>query len=265
MRSEQEFEETYNGTKINQLLAQCATGVPMTSSWLATQNVSPQLVQRYKLNKWLQPLGRGAWIRAGTKLTLIGALYAIQQQLEINAYPAARSALEYQGRSHYIPRGENPILQLSLEAGQKLPAWFTNQSFASNLIIINSSLLFDPVYTSLSDWQSGELMINLSSPERAMLEYCYLLPKNADFEEARQLMEGLTTLRPQLLQSTLQACKSVKAKRLFLALASSVAHSWYDELNTETIDLGSGNRSVITNGYLHPEFKITIPKEWISS
>jgi len=265
MSPNQDHEETHNGTKINKLLAQCAMGVPMTSAWLTTQNVSPQLAQRYKLNKWLQPLGRGAWIRAGTKLTLSGAIYAMQQQLGIKVYPAARSALEYQGRSHYIPVGEIPILQLSLESGQKLPAWFTNQSFASNLRVINNSLLFDPVYVSLSDWQNNELTIKLSSPERAMLEYCYLLPKNADFEEARQLMEGLTTLRPQLLQSTLQACKSVKAKRLFLALACSVAHSWYDELNTNDIDLGSGNRSVVTNGYLHPEFKITVPKEWISS
>jgi len=264
MSSIQEHEKTHNATKINKLLAQCATGVPMTSTWLATQGVSPQLAQRYKLNKWLQPLGRGAWIRAGTKLTLSGAIYAMQQQLAIKVYPAARSALEYQGRSHYIPVGEASILQLSLESGQKLPDWFTKQSFASNLRVINSSLLFEPVYVSLSDWQSAELMIKLSSPERAMLEYCYLLPKNADFEEARQLMEGLTTLRPQLLQSTLQACKSVKAKRLFLALASSVAHPWYRELNIKTINLGSGNRSVVLNGHLHPEFKITVPGVWTS-
>ncbi len=265
MSIKQECEETQNATKINKLLSMCPTGVPMTSTWLATQNISPQLVQRYKLNKWLTALGRGAWIRAGTNLTLTGAIYALQQQLAIKVYPAARSALEIQGRSHYIPLGANLILQLSVESGQKLPAWFTNQAFASNLRVINSSLMFDPVYVSLTDWQDNELKIKLASPERAMLEYCHLLPKNADFEEARQLMEGLTTLRPQLLQSTLQACKSVKAKRLFLALASSVAHSWYEELNIETMDLGSGNRSVVLNGFMHPEFKITIPKEWINS
>jgi len=262
MNSELEREETQNATKINKLLTKCPVGAPMTSTWLATQNVSPQLVQRYKLNKWLEPLGRGAWIRVGTELTLSGAIYALQQQLKIMVYPAARSALEYQGRSHYIPIGENSILQLAVESGQKLPAWFTSQSFASNLRIINGSRLFDPVYVSLSEWQSSGLTIKLSSPERAMLEYCQLLPKYADFEEAKQLMEGLTTLRPQLLQNTLMACKSVKTKRLFLALASSVAHSWYGELNIENIDLGLGNRSVVTNGHLHPEFKITVPEVW---
>ena len=52
------------------------------------------------------------------------------------------------------------------------------------------------------------------------------LPNYADFEEARQLMEGLATLCPGLLQNTLRACRSVKAKRLFLALADIVGHEW---------------------------------------
>ncbi|MBL4866840.1 MAG: type IV toxin-antitoxin system AbiEi family antitoxin domain-containing protein, partial [Pseudomonadales bacterium] len=74
-----------------------------------------------------------------------------------------------------------------------------------------------------------------------------------------------TTLRAQLLQSTLQACKSVKAKRLFLALASTVGHKWYDDLNLGSIDLGVGKRSIINSGYLHPEFEITVPKTWVDS
>ena len=68
-----------------------------------------------------------------------------------------------------------------------------------------------------------------------MLEYCYLLPNYADFEEARQLMEGLATLRPGLLQSTLRACRSVKAKRLFLALADIVGHKWYGAIGDNTL------------------------------
>lgn len=261
MRSLQ-AEDSRNATKINRLLANSPVGAPMTSAWLSSQGVSPQLVYRYKLSGWLESLGRGAWKRTGSKLTLAGSLFAMQQQLSMKIFPAARTALELQGRAHYLPVGNNPVLQLSLESGQKMPPWFTRQSFAINLRVLNSSALFDPVYVSLDDWHNGELSIKVSSPERAMLEYCYLLPKYANFEEARQLMEGLTTLRPKLLQNTLLACKSVKAKRLFLALACTVGHPWYEQLEIDSFDLGSGKRSVLAHGYLHPQFKVTVPKDW---
>ncbi|HEC26231.1 MAG TPA: hypothetical protein ENI67_02335, partial [Gammaproteobacteria bacterium] len=42
-------------------------------------------------------------------------------------------------------------------------------------------------------------------------------------------------------------------------------HSWYTQLDIEMIDLGTGKRSVIADGYLHPQFKITVPKGWVNS
>jgi len=263
MSQQRAEQEIHNATKINKLLISVPAGAPVTSSWLASQGVSPQLVRRYKLSGWLEPLAKSAWIRTGTDVSMIGAIYAMQQQLSIKVYPAARTALALQGRAHYIPTGSASVLQLSLESGQNLPSWFTRQPFASNLRIFNSSTLFNPAYAGLDDWHSKELHIKISSAERAMLEYCHLLPKYADFEEARQLMEGLTTLRPKLLQSTLHACKSVKAKRLFLVLASIVGHTWYKQLDIESLELGTGNRSVLKSGYLHTKFKITVPVEWM--
>ncbi len=236
----------------------------MTSAWLSSQGVSPQLAQRYKLSGWLEPIGRSAWMRVDATVTLIGAVSALQKQLLLKIYPAARTALVLQGRAHYVPVAQ-PVLQLNLESGQALPAWFSQQAFAHNLRTINSDALFNPPYAGLVDWSGEDMTIKISSAERAMLEYCYLLPKYADFEEARQLMEGLTALRSELMQSLLYACKSVKAKRLFLALASVVAHPWYKQINIDDIDLGSGNRSVFKKGVLHPLFKITVPEEWIDS
>lgn len=249
-------------TKINELLADCPAGVPMTSVWLESKGVSPQLVQKYKESGWLEPLGRGGWIRAGTRPTMAGAVYALQR-MPLNAYPAARTALELQGRAHYVPVGQTPVLHLSLDVSQRLPSWFRKLDVARNLQILNANALFDPIFTSLVEAKGEGVVIKVSSPERAMVEYCQLLPKHADFEEARQLMEGLPSLRPQLLQSTLQACKSVKAKRLFLALASKVSHGWYDDLNLEEIDLGNSNRILPIKGVSHPEFSITVPETWI--
>jgi hypothetical protein len=262
MNLQQADQETLSGSKINRLLASVPAGTPVTSAWLLSQGVSPQLAHRYKLSGWLEPLGRGAWVRMGSKVSMVGAIFALQKQLSIKVYPAARTALELQGRAHYVPVGQ-PVLQFSLESGQYLPAWFNRQPFAQNHRVINSSALFDPAYAGLVDWSGEDITIKTSSAERAMLEYCYLLPKYTDFEEARQLMEGLTTLRFELIQSLLHACKSIKTKRLFLALASMVGHAWYERLDIESVNLGTGNRSVFANGALHPKFKITVPIEWM--
>ena len=258
-------DEGLRGTKINHVLAQNPPGVPMTSKWLASLGVSPQLLQGYKSSGWLNPLGRGAWMRAGAEPTLSGSVYALQRQRSVTVYPAACTALGFQRRLHYLPLGTSPVLQLSVGSNKKLPSWFTRQPFAKNLRTFNADALFDPVFASLTDWHTGEFSLKISSPERAMLEYCYLLPKYGDFEEARQLMEGLATLRPQLLQNTLNACKSVKAKRLFLALADIVGHEWYGELNLESVELGSGGRHVVSDGLWNSRFKITVPEIWMNS
>ena len=136
---------------------------------------------------------------------------------------------------------------------------------SSHRTFIGADALFDLVSAGLTDWRTGEFSLKTSSPERAMLEYCYLLPNYADFEEARQFMEGLATLRPRLLQSTLRACRSVKAKRLFLALADIVGHEWYGELNLESVELGSGGRHVVSDGLRNSRFKITVPEIWMDS
>ncbi len=255
------FESKSDITKINDLLADCPAGVPMTSTWLESKGASPQLMQKYKETGWVESLGKGAWIRSGTRATMPGAIYALQR-ISLHVYPAARTALELLGRAHYIPSGEFPILQVSLESNRQLPAWFKNLDFSKNLFVVNSSKLFDPVFTSLVPLEREGVTIKISSPERAMLEYCQLLPKQADFDEALQLMEGLATMRPGLMQSTLQACRSIKAKRLFLTLASAVGHDWYRELSPDDIYLGSGNRVLPIEGSLHPQFNITVPETW---
>ena len=70
--------EVPRGTRINHILAQNPPGVPMTSNWLASRRVSPQLLQGYKSSGWLSPLGRGALDtgRHGTYFTGVNLRFA---------------------------------------------------------------------------------------------------------------------------------------------------------------------------------------------
>ncbi|NBL01179.1 MAG: hypothetical protein EOM50_24955, partial [Erysipelotrichia bacterium] len=70
-----------------------------------------------------------------------------------------------------------------------------------------------------------------------------------------------TSLRPKLVNALLLQCTQIKAKRLFMWFAKRHKHAWVHELDTHTIDLGSGKRMIVKGGALDKEYKITVPKE----
>lgn len=47
-----------------------------------------------------------------------------------------------------------------------------------------------------------------------MLEMLHLVPLKVGFDEAWLVMGNLVTLRPEVVQGLLEACRSVKVKRL---------------------------------------------------
>jgi hypothetical protein len=107
----------------------------------------------------------------------------------------------------------------------------------------------------------GELLIRISSPERAILEILHLATTNAAITHAVEIMSGLSTLRPQVLQTLLEECGSVKVKRLFLWAGESSGHEWFSRLAPERLDLGKGKRSLYQGGRFDTKYRITVPKE----
>ena len=72
-------------------------------------------------------------------------------------------------------------------------------------------------------------------------------------------MQAMTTLRPQRVGLLLRHCRSIKAKRLFLALAERHRHAWLSHVSLEGVDLGRGKRALVPGGRLHPSYQITLP------
>ena len=92
-----------------------------------------------------------------------------------------------------------------------------------------------------------------------MLECLHLAPENQDLVECFQVMEGLTTLRPKLVQELLEKCKSIKAKRLFLFMAEKANHQWLSYVKTSTVALGAGARSLDKGGVYVPKYHLVLP------
>jgi len=100
-----------------------------------------------------------------------------------------------------------------------------------------------------------------STPERAILELCDETPDSPLVHEANALMQGLASLRPTLVSTLLQHCTSIKAKRLFLALADRNNHAWLAHVDLKSVDLGRGKRVLVRGGRLNAKYQITLPAD----
>ena len=107
--------------------------------------------------------------------------------------------------------------------------------------------------------EMGTYSIKVSAPERAMMEVLYLVPQEESYEEAKLLMEGLSTLRPELVQALLKNCRSVKVKRLFMHLAEACNLPWVKKVDTKKVNFGKGKRVVVAGGHFDSKYNISVP------
>lgn len=245
------------GSKINKLLQLQPPGVVLTSSWLKKQGYSPGLLRNYRNNHWLATIGNGAMIRSNDTVDYLGAVCALQQQLNLYVHPAAKTALSLLGKTHYLELNASKIFLFG-SSNEKLPTWFKNREWGVEIKHFNTSFL--PPEKGLIDYQHKTFTVKIASAARAMMECLYLAPHEQDLLECLQMMQGLTNLVPNTIQDLLENCTSVKVKRLFLYLADKSGHDWFNRLDINRIDLGKGNRSLLSDGVYVSKYKITVPK-----
>jgi hypothetical protein len=249
---------TQNDTKLKTLLALHRPGTALLASWLEGQGISRDLQKSYRRSGWLETLGTGAFKRPNETVTWQGGLYAVQTQGELPIHAGALTALSLQGFSHYLRLGGQTVFLFS-PRGTKLPAWFKTHDWGVPVRQVSTTML--PPELGLTDYDERNFKIRISAPERAMLECLHLAPRDVDLVECFQVMEGLGTLRPKLVQELLFACTSVKAKRLFLYMAERANHQWLSMVDLTSVDLGKGDRSLATGGAYVPKYHLVIPNE----
>jgi len=245
-------------TKINQILLSQPDGVVWLASWLEKAGISRSLQEHYRKMAWFEPIGTGAYKRTGQKITWEAGVYALQKQALLPIHVGARTALSLQGLAHYV-RTKETVFIFASKPRLVIPKWFKYYDWEVDLECYTTSFL--PDESGLIAYNTNKCQIQISSPERAILEYLYLAPKHADLVECYHIMQGLLTLRPQLIQQLLESCKSIKVKRLFMYMSQKTGHQWITDLNKEKISLGAGKRSIVAHGSYIPEYQITIPQE----
>lgn len=246
-------------SKLKTLLKEAPKNAVILDSWLKQHLISNSLKQKYLQYGWLRSIGRGASYLKDNLPNWQGAISAMQSAGE-RIHTGGKTALQLQGAGHFIAP-ELDKLYLYGESGQKLPSWFLQYDWQMQIHYCQIAFLPKNLGVQNLSQVDGKIL-KISSPERAILELLYLVPSNQGIEEAYYIIENLSSLKSTLLQELLESCNSIKVKRLFFCLSERVNHSWTKLLNKEKIDLGSGNRQIVTGGYLDPTYNITLPKNW---
>jgi hypothetical protein len=261
-------------TKLNWLLETLGDTTLVSSRWLRAHGYPSNLVARYVASGWLQSPTRGVYLRKGGKPTWEGLLHTLQRLEQLPVHVGGRFALAHQGHEHYLRLGQSATV--TLYGSRKLPAWagrlplrervqacgsgpFDWPALALGADTPDATLYAQGLERVTDDTRAAGLVV--STPERAILELCDETPDSHLVHEANTLMQGLATLRPELVSTLLQHCASVKAKRLFLALADRHGHAWMAHVNLQSVDLGRGKRVLVRGGKLNTKHRITLPAD----
>ena len=260
---------TDNESKLKILLDSLSQGAICLAPWLEKQGISRDLQQYYCKSGWLESVGRGAYKRPSDKVDWQDGLQALVEQAGLNIHVGGITALSQQGAGHYVRLGQEKVYLFS-PPQVSLPAWFKKHDWGVVIEHIKSSFLPDNTdlgvaYAMKLDSTNGMTMKMFSDTARAMMECLYLAPNKLDLVECYQVMEGLVNLRPKVVQGLLEACSSIKVKRLFLYMAEKAGHQWLEYVDLSNVSLGKGDRSLVGNsgkqGVYVAKYHIIVPKE----
>lgn len=248
---------TQNDININLLMRNWHDGMIYTQRHLTKLGYYHDLVRRYKKSQWIEPVGRGAYKKYGDMVEWQGGINAIQEQLELTIHPGGRTSMELLGFAHYV-RFKQRLFMFG-KAREKLPKWFWDTGWDVTFTY-HQTQLFGDMELGLIDYDYKGMSIRISSLERAAMEMLHLVPKYQGFDETDKIMNGLLALRPDIVQSLLEVCHSIKVKRLFLYLSERNEMPWLNDLNLKNVDLGSGKRVIIKDGKYNAKYQISVPE-----
>lgn len=251
--------------RLKPLLDKVPPGYMVDTPWLRAQGIDPKSIHDYVARGWLGRVIRGVYRRplpegmeGTTEASWQTVLLSLQWIMKYDIYLGGESVLDLSGYTHYYNFGNPPRVHFYGSA----PSWLKRLPMQKGMLL-HPSTLFKENQDNLGEISQGmwQWPIRASSPERAILEALDELPNHASFSNLDKIFEGLTTLRPNQLMTLLKDCRSIKVRRLFFVFADRHQHSWRKHLDTSRIDFGSGPRALVKGGKIHPEYRISVPKD----
>ena len=258
--------------RLKPLLDDLPPGFIVDTAWLKSRGIDSKSIHNYVNQGWIERIVRGVYRRPlppnaqSTRLTWQPVLLSLEQLMDYNVHLGGNSALNLSFRIHHIMIEEAQHVHLYGGA----PPWLKRLP-GSDKFTLHKSTLFgnDPVgivhghpKLEVSNWANNiwRWPLRASCPERAILELIDELPGATSFEHVNQIFKMLESLHPELLMKLLNACRSIKVRRLFFVYAEIYQHPWLCGLHTDRIDFGRGPRALVPGGRFHPAYQISVPE-----
>lgn len=228
------------GEVIKKLQRGLPRGRPIRSEDLAAFGVYPELAYRYVKSGWLEKLGRGVFQFSGDTLGVEASLATLGVRMK-GFHVGGKTALAWQGYRQNLGTGQ--ALTLWAAEGGRIPGWFTER-FPSRL---TCKSLFDEKIgrniglRALPEHPEG---VQVSEPERALLELLSEVGVHEEADEARQIMETIRTPRERVLLELLGACKQAKTLRLCVVWSRELGLPWAGAVHEATVGRIGSNRWV---------------------
>ncbi|MDN5334125.1 MAG: hypothetical protein PWP59_1387 [Sphaerochaeta sp.] len=234
-------------------------GLLVDRTWLKERGIKSTTVDYYLRSGKFEAVVQGLYRKPGPPLKWQNVVYSLII-LGYDVHVGHLTALTYHGYDHFLKIGISQRIRLF--STQKLPTWVGKVGVDPGFSIMKAGPFPDAILGMTEvPFGTWDWPIRYSSPERAFIELASTIETREDILQANLMMEGAANLRPRLLQALLESSTSIKAKRLFLWLARTAGHAWYQHIDVSKIDLGVGKRQIVPGGKLDAEFLITVPKE----
>lgn len=148
--------------------------------------------------------------RKNDSRSALASVYSYNLQTGNKARIAVHSALELFGFNHYVPMGK-PRLMVAFKNGN-VDDWVRSEKYDMTIVPFHTGIFNDPATQTLD--RNG-LSLILSSPEQAFLECLHLVPDHYNYMDLYYIMEQLTSLDPDKVQTALENTSSQRVKRCF--------------------------------------------------
>lgn len=207
---------------LRRLQSEVPRGAPVETAQLAALGVSSALAHHYLKSGWLNRLGRGVFRFPNDDLREADCLRYLARHVE-GFHVGGKTALAWRGFGHNVPAREP--LWLWGQRNVHLPDWFTKR-FPARYTTRTPFAPSLPAGTGLEPLPEHPDGVPVSVPERALLEMLGEVGIHQGVEEARNIMEGVRSLRPEALVLHLQHCQRIKAARLCVQWAEELQLPW---------------------------------------
>ncbi len=213
---------TVRNSVIKRLQTTVPRGAPLDIRTLAALGVSSALAHHYQKAGWLTRLGRGVFMFPNDELGEAECLKFLARRVS-GLHVGGKTALAWRGVRHNLPTHEP--LWLWGDQRTNLPDWFTER-FQARYTVRSPFTPAMPGNLGLQPLPENPDGVLVSVPERAVIELLSEVGIHQGIEEARNILEGVRSLRPDVLVKLLAQCRRVKVARLCVLWAEELGLPW---------------------------------------